>query len=243
MNTTNVGSFNNTKLIINIKFNVMKRINLKFLPALAILLVSSLALSAQPQGQGPQGGRQGGPQGDRPGGEKMTAEQRAEKETNILVKKLELTDAQKSKIESINLEYATKQEESMQARKEQMKEARENKSEVGRKKDGQEPKDRMEAVKQEKKEKLVAIMAVLTDSQKVEYALLLGDMKSKNGAMGQRPGGRRGGPMMGGQRGPQRGRPMMNQRGPQRGGDDQRGPQRGGDDQRPPRGENQKDKE
>lgn len=126
----------------------MKDLKMKVLSMLAVMSFAVVSVIAQPPGGG------GGPQG--------TPEERATAETEVMVEKLSLTDAQKAEVSAINLKYAEKQSEAMSA--------------------GGDPRTMMESIQTEKS---AEINAILTDTQKTEYAKLVTEMQS------QRGGGRR----------------------------------------------------
>lgn len=153
--------------------------SLKIKTASAVLLLSLFAVSASAQ---PQQGRRA-PQG---GKEPISAEKMAEISTDKLDQKLELTDAQESKIYAINLKYAQEREANKEARPERpAKGSEEAKAE---RPDREEMKAKMEAAQAQRKAQLVEIMGVLTDSQKVDYALMLGEQKQHRGPQAPRAG-------------------------------------------------------
>lgn len=87
------------------------------------------------------------------GGERPSAEERAQRNTERMAEELALTDAQKKQILDINLEYAKKNEAEMAERKAEM-EAR---------------KAAMEARRAELKEQDAKIQAVLTEEQRTKW--------------------------------------------------------------------------
>ncbi|MFI3324270.1 MAG: DUF4890 domain-containing protein [Rikenellaceae bacterium] len=155
----------------------MKTLRIKTLSAALMLSLFALSAAAQPQqGRGPQRG-----------GERQTPEKMAEIMTDEMDQKLELTDAQESKILAINLKYAKLREE--------------NKPERGAKPEADEPKaerpdreamkEKMEEQMEAQKAHMLEIMKVLSDEQKVEYALMLAHTKGQqHGQRGEQ--GRRG---------------------------------------------------
>ncbi|TXE14684.1 Spy/CpxP family protein refolding chaperone [Algoriphagus aquimarinus] len=89
----------------------------------------------------------------RNGGERPSAEERANRNTERMAEELKLTDAQKKQILAINLEYAKKNEAEMAERKAEM-DAR---------------KTEMDAKRAELKEQDAKIQAVLTEEQRAKW--------------------------------------------------------------------------
>ena len=89
----------------------------------------------------------------RKGGERPSAEERAQKNTERMAEALTLTDAQKKQILDINLEYAKKNEAEMAERKAEMEARR----------------AMVEAKKAELKEQDAKIQAVLTEEQRAKW--------------------------------------------------------------------------
>lgn len=102
--------------------------------------------------------------------ERPTAEERAQKQTDMMAEKLELSDSQKAQILAINLENAKKREAEMEARKAEM-EAR---------------KEQMQAMKEGLKAQDEAIKEVLTEEQRSKWEEL---KESQRDRRGRRPGG------------------------------------------------------
>jgi Spy/CpxP family protein refolding chaperone len=95
--------------------------------------------------------------------ERPTPEERAQKQTEMMAKQLELSEAQKTEILAINVENAKKREAEMEARKAEMDSRRE------------EMKAQDEAIKQ-----------VLTEEQRAKWVEL---KESQRDRRGRRPGG------------------------------------------------------
>ncbi|MCE7055416.1 DUF4890 domain-containing protein [Algoriphagus sp. AGSA1] len=89
----------------------------------------------------------------RRGGERLTAEERAERNTEQMAEKLSLDDSQKKQILEINLEYAKKYEAEM----------------VQRKAEAEARKAKMEALREEMKDQDTKIQAVLTEEQRAKW--------------------------------------------------------------------------
>ncbi|MFI3316881.1 MAG: Spy/CpxP family protein refolding chaperone [Rikenellaceae bacterium] len=182
--------------------------SLKITSAALLLTLFAVSASAQPQQQ-----QRRAPQG---GGERPTAEKIAETATDKLDQKLELTDAQESKIYAINLKYAQEREakmEEMKAEREAKKAEKANETEKAEKPEGKregarrggapaEMKEKKEAAQDDRKAQLVEIMSVLTDEQKIDYALMLS--QAKQGPKGPQQG-KQGGQGGQGQQGPKGG--------------------------------------
>lgn len=178
----------------------MKTLNFKATSAALLLTLFAGSAMAQPQqGKGPQGG----------GKEQPTAEKIAEISTDKLDQKLELTDAQESKIYAINLKYAKEREAAKAERPERPAKGEEKKAE---RPDREEMKAKQDAAQDKKKAQMVEIMKILTDEQKVEYALFIGQAQNRG------PKGQEG-------RAPQ-----------QKGGKGNKGKQQGGERPRGPKG-------
>jgi len=95
--------------------------------------------------------------------ERPTPEERAQKQTEMMAKHLELSDEQKAEILAINLENAKKREAEMEARKAEMDSRRE-----------------------EMKAQDEAIKKVLTEEQRAKWVEL---KESQRDRRGRRPGG------------------------------------------------------
>ncbi|MFR9503034.1 MAG: hypothetical protein SNH73_01100 [Rikenellaceae bacterium] len=150
----------------------MKNLKIKTVSAALLLSIFTMSASAQQQRKAPRGG------------ERPTAEKIAEIATDKLDQKLDLTDSQESKILAINLKYAQLRAESKPERAEHTKGTERPSSE--------EAKAKMEAMKaqrasaeEQKKAQMLEIMKVLSDEQKVEYALLIGNSKGQKGPRSQ----------------------------------------------------------
>lgn len=102
--------------------------------------------------------------------ERPTAEERAQKQTEMMAEKLELSDAQKAQILAINLENAKKREAEMEARKAEMEARREE----------------MKMMREEMKAQDEAIKEVLTEEQRAKWVEL---KESQRDRRGRRPGG------------------------------------------------------
>ena len=96
-------------------------------------------------------------------GEKSDPEERAKKMTERIASDLELTEAQKSQVLAINMDYAEKRESEMEARKAEM-----------------------EARKKEQEAHHAKIEAVLTETQKAKWVELKDERKDHRKG---RPGG------------------------------------------------------
>ncbi len=158
----------------------MKALKIKTLSAALLLSIFAMSASAQPQQQ-----QRRAPQG----GERPTAEKIAEIATDKLDQALELTDAQESKILAINLKYAKLKEEN-RPEKPAKGEKGENRPE-GEKPNRESMKAQMEAAKAQQKAQMGEIMKLLTDDQKVEYALFIAKTASKHNP--KAPRGKQGG--------------------------------------------------
>lgn len=165
--------------------------NLKSVLAAMLFLSFAVSVNAQPQ---PRGGERGG---DRGGKEQLTPAKFAEKQTDLLDQKLELTDAQEKTIYKIYLAQATKKQAEMEAMKAE-REAMKAEKEKGVKPEGENRKEKMADRKDDMKDNLKEIMAVLKDDQKIEFAFLISEMKAKQGGKPQMGRGQQGGrPEMG----------------------------------------------
>lgn len=102
--------------------------------------------------------------------ERPTPEQRAQKQTEMMAKQLELSEAQQTEILAINLENAKKREAEMEARKAEMDARREE----------------MKARREEMKAQEEAIKQVLTEEQRAKWEEL---KESQRDRRGRRPGG------------------------------------------------------
>ncbi len=147
----------------------MKTLRIKTLSAALMLSLFALSAAAQPQqGRGPQGG-----------GERPTPEKMAEVMTDKMDQKLELTNAQESKILAINLKYAKLREENKPERGAKPEAGAEKAERPDREAMKEKMKERMEAQKAQQKAYMLEIMKVLSDEQKVDYALMLAHTKGQ----------------------------------------------------------------
>ncbi|MFI3285504.1 MAG: Spy/CpxP family protein refolding chaperone [Rikenellaceae bacterium] len=138
----------------------MKNLKIKTASAALLLTLFAANVSAQPQNRAPRGG------------ERPTAEKAAEISTDKLDQKLDLTDAQESKIYKINLSYAQKAELQREETKSK-REAAKSESAKPQRPDRSEMREHQKAAQESKKAHSLEIMAVLTDSQKLDYAMLI----------------------------------------------------------------------
>ncbi|MBN3581423.1 DUF4890 domain-containing protein [Algoriphagus aestuarii] len=102
--------------------------------------------------------------------ERPTPEERAQKQTEMMAKQLELSEDQKAQILAINLENAKKREGEMEARKAEMDARREE----------------MKALREEMKSQDEAIKEVLTEEQRAKWEEIKQSQKDRRG---RRPGG------------------------------------------------------
>jgi periplasmic protein CpxP/Spy len=102
--------------------------------------------------------------------ERHSPEERAQKQTEMMAKQLELSEDQKAKILAINLEGAKKREAEMAAKKAEMDARREE----------------MKAMREEMKSQDEAIKEVLTEEQRAKWEEL---KQSQRDRRGRRPGG------------------------------------------------------
>ncbi len=156
----------------------MKRVNFKSVAAIALFSLFAVSVSAQPQHKAPQGDK-----------EPLSAEKMAEIATDKLDQKLELTDAQESKIYAINLKYAKQREEQMAERKAERPERpakgeKPSDEQKAERPDREAMAEKMKAAQAERKAQMVEIMKVLTDEQKIDYAFMLSQEKPKRGPQG-----------------------------------------------------------
>ncbi len=135
----------------------MKSIAIKS-AAVILLTISTLSLSAQPKQRAPRGT------------ERPTAEKIAEVGTDKLDQRLDLTDAQESKIYAINLKYAQAAEANRP----------EKQATKGERPTREQLEARHEVSRKAKEAQSLEIMNVLTDEQKIEYASLLSHSQKKN---------------------------------------------------------------
>ncbi|MFI3281440.1 MAG: DUF4890 domain-containing protein [Rikenellaceae bacterium] len=215
----------------------MKTLKIKAASAALLLTLFAVNASAQPQRKAPQGG-----------GEKPTAEKIAEISTDKLDQKLELTDSQEKKIYAINLKYAqerdaNKPEERPERVERPERGAKDGEAAKAERPDREEMKAKMEAAQANRKAHMVEIMSILTDEQKVDYALMLSEQqgrgqqgrgqKGQQGQQGQRgQGGQRGPKGQGGQ-GAEDGKRGPQQQDGERGGERQERPGRQDRPERP----------
>ncbi len=169
----------------------MKGLKIKSVSAALLLMLFAVNASAQPQ-QPRKGGNKGG--------ERPTAEKIAEIATDKLDQKLELSDSQETKIYAINLKYAKLREENKPERPAKMAEG-----EKPERPNQEEMKAKRDAAEAQKKAQMLEIMKLLSDEQKVEYALMQGENKAKRGGRPQQGKGQQGQGQQG--RNPQGGRP------------------------------------
>lgn len=102
--------------------------------------------------------------------ERPTPEERAQKQTEMMAKQLELSEAQKAEILAINLENAKKREAEMEAKRAEMDARRAE----------------MSARREEMKAQDEAIKKVLTEEQRAKWEEL---KESQRHRRGRRPGG------------------------------------------------------
>lgn len=102
--------------------------------------------------------------------ENSTPEERAQKQTEMMAEKLELSEDQKAQILAINMEYSKKRQEAMEARKAEMDARREQ----------------MMELREEMKAQDEKISKVLTEEQRKEWVAL---KESQRDRRGRRPGG------------------------------------------------------
>lgn len=168
---------------------------MNFKTASAVLLLSLFAVNASAQSPQHKGAQRGGEQ------QRPTAEKIAEISTDKLDQKLELTDAQEKKIYAINLQYA-QQQEAQAAEKKESRPSAEQRKEANRP-DAETMKAKREEMVANKKAQMVEIMKILTDEQKVEYALLIGQSSNRRPERSGKMQGKQGGQRGHGQKAPQ----------------------------------------
>ncbi len=141
----------------------MKNLKIKATSAALLLTLFTLSVSAQPQGRkAPQKGQ------------KASAEKMAEISTDRLDQRLELTDAQESDIYAINLKYA-QEREAKRAERPKRPAKGEEKAE---RPDREAIKSAMQESKECRKAHMIEIMQVLSDEQKIDYAMMLANSKA-----------------------------------------------------------------
>lgn len=136
--------------------------------AALLLTLSTMSLSAQPQPKG------------RPNraGERPSAEKIAEFKTDRLDQALDLTDAQEKNIYAVNLKYAEQQQAKRPTRGTGVKGEKLSDEQRAAKREAMAA--QCQAAQATKKAYTTEIMSLLTEDQKVEYAMILAKSKQQS---------------------------------------------------------------